>query len=154
LVTSENVNEYVAEVLDAILGKGAAIQAKAFRDGFSKVFPISDLRAFSADELVMLFGNSDEDWSIESKDGHPLDLILMLMLCLALSEALKADHGFNVESRAIRDLVEIMSNFDPSTRRACLQFITGSPKLPIGGECRPRFSIRSELKHGTQASEV
>jgi len=72
LVTSENVNEYVAEVLDAILGKGAAIQAKAFRDGFSKVFPITDLRAFSADELVMLFGNSDEDWSIESKDCYLL----------------------------------------------------------------------------------
>jgi E3 ubiquitin-protein ligase TRIP12 len=57
----------VDEVLDAILGKGAAIQVKAFKDGFSKVFPISDLRAFSADELVMLFGNSDEDWCIESK---------------------------------------------------------------------------------------
>ncbi|KAH9479473.1 E3 ubiquitin-protein ligase UPL3 [Psilocybe cubensis] len=116
LVTSENVSEYVAEVLDAILGKGAAIQAKAFRDGFSKVFPITDLRAFSADELVMLFGNSEEDWSVET-----------------LSEALKADHGFNVDSRAIRDLVEIMSEYDPSTRRAYLQFITGSPKLPIGG---------------------
>lgn len=57
---------YVTEVLDAILGNGAAIQAKAFREGFSKVFPIADLRAFSADELVMLLGNSDEDWSIES----------------------------------------------------------------------------------------
>ncbi|KAF8906204.1 hypothetical protein CPB84DRAFT_1813845 [Gymnopilus junonius] len=115
-VTSENVNEYITEVLDAIVGKGATIQAKAFRDGFSKVFPISDLRAFSADELVMLFGNSEEDWSAET-----------------LSEALKADHGFNVESRAIRDLIEIMSDYDPPARRAYLQFITGSPKLPIGG---------------------
>ncbi|KAK0202726.1 hypothetical protein DFS33DRAFT_1488831 [Desarmillaria ectypa] len=115
-VTAENVHEYVEEVLDAIIGKGAALQAKAFREGFSKVFPISDLQAFSADELAMLFGNSDEDWSIET-----------------LSEALKADHGFNPESRAIRDLVEILSDYDPPTRRDCLQFITGSPKLPIGG---------------------
>lgn len=52
----------------------------------------------------------------------------------ALSEALKADHGFNVESRAIRDLVEIMSQYDSPTRRDYLQFITGSPKLPIGGK--------------------
>ncbi len=66
-MTSENITEYIAEVLDALLGKGAAIQARAFREGFSKVFPISDLRAFSADELIMLFGNSDEDWSVESK---------------------------------------------------------------------------------------
>ncbi|KAF9563919.1 hypothetical protein CPC08DRAFT_632025 [Agrocybe pediades] len=115
-VTSENVNEYIVEVLDAILGKGAAVQTKAFREGFSKVFPISDLRAFSADELVMLFGNSDEDWSTET-----------------LSEVLKADHGFNVESRAIRDLIEILSEYDAPSRRAFLQFITGSPKLPIGG---------------------
>lgn len=51
-----------------------------------------------------------------------------------MSEALKADHGFNVESRAIRDLVETMSEYNPLMRRAYLQFITGSPKLPIGGE--------------------
>jgi E3 ubiquitin-protein ligase TRIP12 len=65
-VTSDNVEEYIHEVLDAIIGQGAQLQAKAFREGFSKVFPITDLQAFSADELVLLFGNSDEDWSIES----------------------------------------------------------------------------------------
>ena len=51
----------------------------------------------------------------------------------ALSEVIKADHGFNVESRAIRDLLEIMSEYDAASRRNFLQFITGSPKLPIGG---------------------
>ena len=66
-VTMENVDDYIHEVLDAILGTGAHVQAKAFKDGFSKVFPVTDLQAFSADELVMLFGNSDEDWSTESK---------------------------------------------------------------------------------------
>ncbi|KAH7913854.1 hypothetical protein BJ138DRAFT_1177757 [Hygrophoropsis aurantiaca] len=115
-VTSENADEFIREVLNAILGDGAQPQAKAFREGFSKVFPISDLQAFSAEELVMLFGNSDEDWGTET-----------------LAEALKADHGFHVDSRAIRDLLEIMSEFDISTRREYLQFITGSPKLPIGG---------------------
>lgn len=50
-----------------------------------------------------------------------------------MSEALKADHGFNVESRAIHDLLEIMAEFDSPTRRSYLQFITGSPRLPIGG---------------------
>ncbi|KAJ7739810.1 ubiquitin-protein ligase [Mycena metata] len=112
-VTADNVDEYIQEVLHAIIGQGAQLQAKAFREGFSKVFPISDLQAFSADELVLLFGNSDEDWSVET-----------------LSEALKADHGFNGESRAIRDLVEILSEYDATTRRNYLQFVTGSPKLP------------------------
>jgi E3 ubiquitin-protein ligase TRIP12 len=120
--------------LDAILGKGASLQAKAFREGFSKVFPITDLRAFSADELVMVFGNSDEDWSVESELTNPGNLEAHINALIALSEALKADHGFNVESRAIRDLVETMSEYSPLMRRAYLQFITGSPKLPIGGE--------------------
>ena len=53
---------------------------------------------------------------------------------LALNEAIKADHGFNVESRAIHDLLDIMSEYDLPTRRSYLQFITGSPKLPIGGK--------------------
>ncbi|KAI9062557.1 hypothetical protein FKP32DRAFT_1593207 [Trametes sanguinea] len=115
-VTTDNVDEYIQEVIDAIIGKGAQTQAQAFREGFSKVFPIGDLQAFTSDELAMLFGNAEEDWSIET-----------------LSEALKADHGFNVESRAIRDLIEIMSEYDGPSRRSYLQFITGSPKLPIGG---------------------
>lgn len=42
-------------------------QAKAFREGFSKVFPVTDLLAFSADELVILFGSAEEDWSTESE---------------------------------------------------------------------------------------
>jgi len=115
-VTSDNVDEYIHDALDAIIGKGAQPQAKAFREGFSKVFPVSDLQSFSADELVMLFGNADEDWSTET-----------------LSEVLKADHGFNVESRTIRDLIDVMASYDVPTRREYLQFITGSPKLPIGG---------------------
>ena len=97
------------------------------------MFPITDLQAFALDELVMLFGNAEEDWSIESEhfvcetrsDANPR--------LLALNEGIKADHGFNVESRTIRNLIEIMSEFDVSTRRQYLQFLTGSPKLPIGG---------------------
>ena len=66
-MTSENVEEYITEVIEAIIGEGAKLQAKAFREGFSKVFPITDLQAFALDELVMLFGNGEEDWSIESE---------------------------------------------------------------------------------------
>ena len=66
-VTKANVNDYIHEVVDAIIGKGVALQAKAFREGFSKVFPVSNLQAFSAEELGVLFGNAEEDWSVESK---------------------------------------------------------------------------------------
>ncbi|CAE6417906.1 unnamed protein product [Rhizoctonia solani] len=115
-VTNSNVEEYVREVIDVVIGRGVQNQVQAFRTGFSKVFAVTDLQSFSSEELDLLFGNADEDWSTET-----------------LTDALKADHGFNVDSGAIRDLIGIMNSYDEPTRRAFLQFITGSPKLPIGG---------------------
>jgi E3 ubiquitin-protein ligase TRIP12 len=69
-VTADNVSEYISEALNAILGTGIQDQVKAFREGFSKVFSINDLKTFTSYELVMLFGNTDEDWSIESMCPH------------------------------------------------------------------------------------
>ncbi|KDQ11912.1 hypothetical protein BOTBODRAFT_113824 [Botryobasidium botryosum FD-172 SS1] len=115
-VNPSNLEEFIREVIDTLIGNGVRLQAQAFREGFSKVFPITDLQSFSSDELLMIFGNGDEDWSIET-----------------LGEAIKADHGFNNDSRPIRDLVQVMAKFDVTSRRRFLQFITGSPKLPIGG---------------------
>ncbi|EJD07256.1 uncharacterized protein FOMMEDRAFT_71851 [Fomitiporia mediterranea MF3/22] len=125
-VTSDNVKEYIQGVIDATIGSGAELQAKAFREGFSKVFPVTDLQAFTADELGVLFGSAVEDWSVDT-----------------LMESMKADHGFNMESPAIRDLVSIMSEYDEISRRRFLQFITGSPKLPIGGfrGLNPPFTV-------------
>jgi len=70
-VTANNVDNYIKEITNAILGKGAREQVKAFKEGFSKVFPVTDLKTFTADELVVLFGNSEEDWSIESERSIP-----------------------------------------------------------------------------------
>jgi E3 ubiquitin-protein ligase TRIP12 len=81
-VTSENVEEYITGVIEAILGQGARLQAKAFREGFSKVFPITDLQAFALDELVMLFGNAEEDWSIESERSSYAKYAQTLILVL------------------------------------------------------------------------
>lgn len=38
-----------------------------------------------------------------------------------------------MDSRAVKDVLSIMSEFSPVERRAFLSFITGSPRLPIGG---------------------
>jgi E3 ubiquitin-protein ligase TRIP12 len=66
-VTIDNVATYVEKVLDFTLGSGVQRQVDAFSAGFSEVFPYSALKAFTPDELVMLFGRTDEDWSLESK---------------------------------------------------------------------------------------
>lgn len=48
-------------------------------------------------------------------------------------DSIKADHGFNLDSKSVRNLLQVMSELSPEERRDFLQFITGSPKLPIGG---------------------
>lgn len=48
-------------------------------------------------------------------------------------DSLKADHGYNMDSRSVKNLLQTMSELTLSQRREFLQFTTGSPKLPIGG---------------------
>lgn len=50
-----------------MLEEGVRIPVTAFREGFSRVFPIWDLQAFSTDEVLTIFGTPDEDWSVESE---------------------------------------------------------------------------------------
>lgn len=125
-VTTENVDKYIELVLDLTLGSGVRRQIDAFATGFSQVFSFSSLRAFTAAELVMLFGRIEEDWSIET-----------------LMDSIKADHGFNMDSKSIKNLLQTMSELKPSQRRDFLQFVTGSPKLPIGGfkSLTPMFTV-------------
>ena len=65
-VTIDNIDEYVDLVVGFTIGKGIKRQIAAFKSGFSSVFPYEALCAFTADELVMLYGKSDEDWSYDS----------------------------------------------------------------------------------------
>ena len=71
-MTTSNVGEYVKLVVDAIVGTGLQPSVRAFKEGFSTMFPVSDLKAFSLEELVMMFGNADEDWGIESVYTFPV----------------------------------------------------------------------------------
>lgn len=50
-------------------------------------------------------------------------------------DSIKADHGYNLDSKSVRNLLQVMSELSPQERRDFLQFVTGSPKLPIGGKC-------------------
>lgn len=66
-VTMDNVATYVDRVIDMTLGSGVRRQVDAFKTGFSQVFPYPALTAFTPNELVMLFGRVEEDWTLESR---------------------------------------------------------------------------------------
>jgi len=99
---------------------------RAFRDGFSAVFPIERLGAFEADELDLLLNGSREKW-----------------LPSVIVEYLKFDHGYTRNSRAVGFLLEILCELSPQDVSTFLKFVTGSPRLPVGGLARltPRLTI-------------
>lgn len=116
-VTNWNVEEYVKEIIDFTIGKGIKKQVECFRKGFNSVFPISNLSIFDTDELVLLFGGSqNEDWSYET-----------------LKNCIRADHGYTMDSPQIQYLIEVISEMPVDERRDFIQFVTGCPKLPLGG---------------------
>jgi E3 ubiquitin-protein ligase TRIP12 len=79
-VTVDNVGDFVNKVIEFTLGQGVCRQVDAFREGFSQVFPYSATQAFTPDELVMLFGRVEEDWTIESMFSHQASFLLVLTL--------------------------------------------------------------------------
>jgi E3 ubiquitin-protein ligase TRIP12 len=125
-VTVDNVQHYIDQVLEMSLGGGVRKQIESFQAGFSQVFLFSSLQAFTPQELVMLFGRVEEDWTIET-----------------LMDSVKADHGFNMDSKSVKNLLQTMSELTQEQRRDFLQFVTGSPKLPIGGfkSLTPMFTV-------------
>ncbi len=62
-VRLENLEEYVAKLLQFYLVETNLPQIIAFREGFSKVFPLENLRCFNSTELeTIVCGSSDFNW--------------------------------------------------------------------------------------------
>ncbi|AAS50783.2 ABR013Wp [Eremothecium gossypii ATCC 10895] len=129
-VTAANAELYVARVLDAFLGSGVRQQLRAFMEGFSRAFPYSSLLVLTPDELSELYGRVEEDWSVET-----------------LYSYITADHGYSMDSPTLHDLIAVMAAFDQHHRRLFLQFLTGSPKLPVGGFKNLKPHLTVVLKH-------
>lgn len=121
-VTPHNLDEYCKLVVHWFLVEGVSRQIEALREGFETVFPLSHLRLFYPEELELIFCGSNQG----SSQNTPWD-VKMLMECCRL------DHGYTADSRAIGFLFEVLSSYSPHEQRQFLQFITGSPRLPVGG---------------------
>ncbi|KAF7490102.1 E3 ubiquitin-protein ligase TRIP12 [Sarcoptes scabiei] len=126
-VTLNNLENYIDLVSHWTLVEGVQKQMEAFREGFNSVFDSNHLKLFYAEELHKLFcGSSYKRWDVKM-----------------LIDSCKPDHGFNHESRAIKFLFEILSSYSDEEQRKFLQFLTGFPRLPVGGfkSLNPPFTI-------------
>ncbi|XP_064639626.1 E3 ubiquitin-protein ligase TRIP12-like isoform X2 [Lineus longissimus] len=135
-VMLDNLEEYLKLVAHWSLVEGVCRQFEAFLEGFESVFPVSHLQCFYPEELENLFCGSNSDaWEIK-----------LLMECC------RPDHGYNHDSRAIKYLFEILSSFNAEEQREFLQFVTGSPRLPVGGfkSLSPPLTIVRKTLEGTE----
>lgn len=119
-VTLDNLHQYVKLVSHWLLIEGVSGQMESVREGFESVFSLSCLQMFYPDELDQIFCGS-------------LQASFVRWEAKSLAEACKPDHGFNHESRALKLLFEILSSYGRDEQREFLQFVTGCPRLPVGG---------------------
>ncbi|XP_030755174.1 E3 ubiquitin-protein ligase TRIP12 isoform X2 [Sitophilus oryzae] len=119
-LTIHNLHLYVKVLSHWMLVEGVSRQMEALREGFDSVFPSRNLRVFQPDELEQVFCGSPKDhvagWDVKT-----------------LMECCRPDHGYTADSRAIRFLFEVLSSYDREEQRMFVQFLTGSPRLPVGG---------------------
>jgi E3 ubiquitin-protein ligase TRIP12 len=117
LVNLENLEEYLNLIVEWTLIKGVQAQFESFREGFDSILPIACLKQFFPEELERLFcGSGFIVWDAKM-----------------LTECTRCDHGYSHESKAVVNLFEIMCSFNSDEQRQFLQFVTGSPRLPVGG---------------------
>jgi len=127
-VTSDNLVEYIAAIVNATLGSGVSTQVEAFRRGFSSIFPLTALAPFYEDEVEAMLCGTGEAWTVEG-----------------LAEVIKFDHGYSASSAPIVALLHVLAELDPLDQRRFLQFVTGTPRLPPGGlaSLQPNLALKT-----------
>lgn len=122
VVTLENLKKYTKRVAAAALYESVASAIHLITAGFSDVVPHGALRAIEVDEMSALFC------------GKTLSLTEPLWSYDEIRSVLVGDHGYQNDSPQIAMLAEVLSvKLSPAEQQAFLLFITGCPRLPLGG---------------------
>lgn len=143
-LSSANAQQYVDLSVSALLREGIYPVREAFRAGWCRVFPWEKLSLLTPSEIDMAVcgdaGNYDDEmWSVEN-----------------LRKSCKADHGYDSGSRVVTLFFEVLAtSFTKQDRKQFLWFVTGTPRLPIGGfaALSPRLTIVEKITEGRHADE-
>ena len=138
------------------------LQVKAFRRGFNDFGDVTALQMFSAPEMASIFSDggatSHVNWHpwrradiepyIVCTHGYkPSDAQVcitnnIMWLCREAPRCplLTATDAW---SQQVQQLIEVLCSLDRKDQRLFMRFITGSPRLPLGGfaALRPRLQV-------------
>ena len=125
-VTLENVGQYVKCICNTMVLLPLKNCAQGIRQGMSSMFDPNHLRCFDEDEFELLLCGTPAVWTSQE-----------------LHEHIRTDHGFSKDSIAVQQLLNILASFNSEEQKQFLKFVTGSPRLPVGGlsALRPSLTV-------------
>ena len=124
-VNKSNLDEYI--YLCSSITLNQIPQAKALRRGLDSIIPVDILALMTLNEIEdLLLGENESHWEIE---------VLKQFIC--------PSHGFNENSKTFLNLLNVLSKLTQENRKKFLEFVTGFPRLPIGGfeKLQPRLTV-------------
>lgn len=126
-VTNSNAQHFLRLAKALFVGKGVETQLREMRVGFEEALPLNELR---------LLENGEEEWMIQGEDTSTWNRA-------ELEDKITFKHGISSSSKQAVWLLDIMMEMTFSDRRALLQWLTGSPRLPPGGlgALQPKLTI-------------
>eukprot|EP00466_Bigelowiella_natans_P001000 jgi/Bigna1/136079/aug1.32_g10787 len=131
-VTVQNLESYLQKVYRYILSSSVRVQIDAMKAGFQEVcsteaFSVLDLR-----ERSQLISGEDgkgiRSWDFSTE---------------SLRNNIVCAQGYTLGSPSIQNLIEILGEMNPATRRGFIQYLTGCPRLPAGqlAALRPKITV-------------
>ncbi|KAK6343740.1 hypothetical protein TWF730_011329 [Orbilia blumenaviensis] len=124
LVTNANREQYVGDYVFWLTDKSVRPQFEAFERGFHAVLDRKSLSLFNPTTLRHLVEGSKE-----------IDIA-------ALEAAAKYDDGYHPNHRCIKDFWAIVRTYDNDQKRALLEFVTASDRVPVSGISSVMFVIQ------------
>ncbi|KAF3942425.1 hypothetical protein ABW19_dt0205294 [Dactylella cylindrospora] len=124
LVTNANREQYVKDYVFWLTDRSIRPQFEAFDRGFHAVLDRKSLNLFNPASLRHLVEGTKE-----------IDIA-------ALEAAAKYDDGYHPNHRCIKDFWSIVRTYDESQKRALLEFVTASDRVPVSGISSLMFVIQ------------
>ena len=123
----------------AHLYDGVIHQIREFTTGLIQVIPRKILAIVGPQDMGYILGGS----SIHNNDWWRTDAILA---------AVRADHGYTLQSKQVLQFAQILSELLPEERLLLVRFVTGSRTLPVGGFAglKPPLTIVKAVKNAEE----